>query len=612
MRVVSLAVRLCLFALLCGACQPKTEPKIERTMTEWTVTNHDPAAAGTALVWNGTLGLRISRLGLAPVLKKSEYDMHSRLRYEQSGEERIIGLRSGQPTSLRVNGALVRPADVVDYSQTMDYKSGRLVTQFTVSGTKIKTIWVAVEKGIFGQVVVAGSAEVELGDGSNWKKIKTGYGWKVGMNPATNGVAVENAADLPTESVETESVGITIDGPVEDQLFVRSALFNLRQSLLGGGGPVSPMMASSGIYFGHQFWDADVWVMPALALLHPDSAREIVQHRLERLDQARKNVPLALDDPNIPWGDQSFAGKAAMFPWESSVSGRETVPGSSKYQHHISGTVAWSAALAADLGLVPSAKVDELGTAVANFWLLRAKKRPDGLLGIEKVMSPDEYHIGDNDLYTNMVAQWVVDRYLPNAGAKFYLPRDAKGFLTYDGDRGKGYKQTAALLSLFPLQNPRAEAEAESMFNRYYDKTAKAGPAMSDSVHALLAARLGKLDLAYTLWQASWKDFTKDPLMLFSEKRRQSRTYFTTGAAGCINAVLYGFAGIRLDEHEPKNAMWSKQLLGNRWISIQPHLPKQWKQIVIKGLNLPNRESGEREIYDVTLTPTRVDVVRRP
>ena len=76
--------------------------------------------------------------------------------------------------------------------------------------------------------------------------------------------------------------------------------------------------------------------------------------------------------------------------------------------------------------------------------------------------------------------------------------------------------------------------------------------------------------------------------------------------------MLYGFAGIRLDEHDPKTAMWSKQLLGNRWISIQPHLPKQWKQLVIKGLNLQNRESGEREIYDVTLTPTRVDVVRRP
>lgn len=96
--------------------------------------------------------------------------------------------------------------------------------------------------------------------------------------------------------------------------------------------------------------------------------------------------------------------------------------------------------------------------------------------------------------------------------------------------------------------------------------------------------------------------------MLFSEKRRQSRTYFTTGAAGSLNAVLYGFAGIRLDEHEPQNVIWKRKLRGKRWISITPHLPKAWKQITLRGVSLPSATDDVREKFDITLGPNRVSV----
>lgn len=608
MRLATLAIRLTLAAVLVGGCQPKKPPPPTRTMTEWTITNHNPADTGTALIWNGSFGVRISRLGLSATMKPGEFGVYSRLNYEQSGEERIIGMSNPFPTMWWVDGKTIDPSQVSEYEQKMDFQSGKLVTRFQVGGTKLMTTWCAVEDAIFVTVDPgSGTPSVEIASGKISQRIDRATTWKLTLRPDGKQLELGSAPSAPTANFDRQA-DIEIEGPVEDQLFVRSALFHLHQSLLGGSGPVSPMMASSGIYFGHQFWDADVWVLPAMAMLYPDSAREIAAHRIERLAQARRNMQSALSDPNIPWGDPAQASKAAMFPWESSVSGKETVPGSSKYQHHISGTVAWSVALAADLALVPESSAREIGEAVAHFWLARAKMRPDGLLGIERVMSPDEFHTGDNDLYTNMVAQWVLDRYLPGAGAKFYLPRDSQGFLTYDGDRGKGYKQTAALLSLFPLQNALAEAEAETMFNRYYDKTVKAGPAMSDCVHALIAARLGKTDLSYKLWRASWQDFTQDPLMLFSEKRRQSRTYFTTGAAGSLNAVLYGFAGIRLDEHEPQNVIWKRKLRGKRWISITPHLPKAWKQITLRGVSLPSATDDVREKFDITLGPNRVSV----
>ena len=65
-------------------------------------------------------------------------------------------------------------------------------------------------------------------------------------------------------------------------------------------------------------------------------------------------------------------------------------------------------------------------------------------------MSPDENHIGDNDLYTNLLAMWLTNGRKWPATPTYKLPKDAKGFLTYDGDPVKGYKQAAAILACYP------------------------------------------------------------------------------------------------------------------------------------------------------------------
>ena len=98
---------------------------------------------------------------------------------------------------------------------------------------------------------------------------------------------------------------IEIDGPVEDQQAVRSFLFYLRSSIAPGARrAIAPMALSSDVYNGHVFWDADVWVFPALMLTDPDLAREIGAYRLDRVEQAWANqqefirsVPL----PTWPW-----------------------------------------------------------------------------------------------------------------------------------------------------------------------------------------------------------------------------------------------------------------------------------------------------------------------
>jgi hypothetical protein len=119
----------------------------------------------------------------------------------------------------------------------------------------------------------------------------------------------------------------------------------------------------------------------------------------------------------------------------------------------------------------------------------------------------------------------------------------------------------------------------------------------------LCRTRSGETDKAYSTWQDSWKPFTKQPLMLFSEKRTKPTTYFTTGAAGSLQTVLFGFLGFRLDSVAEQGAAWSKQLRGNNWLSIKPNLPLQWKSVKLKNFTV----LGHRYTLTATHRPNGQD-----
>jgi trehalose/maltose hydrolase-like predicted phosphorylase len=306
---------------------------------------------------------------------------------------------------------------------------------------------------------------------------------------------------------------------------------------------------------------------------------------------------------------------AAMYPWESSVSGRETVvgrwidphAGPSRHEIHITGSVLWGLEQATALGLADPKGVAGVGRRAAAFYLQRARRRADGRYEIPWVMSPDENHIGGNDLYTNILAKRVIDKYAREQfprGIPLVLPHDSKSFLTYDGDRHQAYKQAAAILAIYPLQYPPAEREASVMMKRYASRVKDTGPAMSRSIDALIWARMGKVDEAYVAWHQSWENFVKPPLMLFAEKRQVPVTYFTTGAAGSLQTVLFGFLGFRIDSQKDPAAGWSKKLIGEHWLSIKPNLPKAWKSVKFRNFWLLGRR------YTLFATHTGVTVTQ--
>jgi trehalose/maltose hydrolase-like predicted phosphorylase len=107
---------------------------------------------------------------------------------------------------------------------------------------------------------------------------------------------------------------LTIEGDPDAELAVRFALFHLLGSATGEGESAVGARGLTGpVYAGHVFWDADVFVLPVLAAVHPAAARAMLEYRIRRLGPARSWPP--------PGG-----GPGARFAWESAADGTEVAP----------------------------------------------------------------------------------------------------------------------------------------------------------------------------------------------------------------------------------------------------------------------------------------------
>lgn len=382
---------------------------------------------------------------------------------------------------------------------------------------------------------------------------------------------------------------IVIDGPKKDQQALHSCMFYLLQSVREGSQwSIPPMGLSDNAFAGHVFWDADLWMFPALILQHPKLARAIVDYRYNTLQGAVANAKL-----------ERYPG--AQYAWESGYTGKEDTPPHLVYRHerHINGDVAlaqWQYYLATgDLNWLKSRGLPVI-EATADYWVGRATFVEDkNRYEIHQVVPPDENaERVDNSAYTNCIARLNLDiatRAAHLAGrspnprwaevsAKMYIPIDMveKRLIAHDDYRGFEAKQADTELVIYPLQcRIGGEAYADiykGTFGFYAPKVMKNGPAMSSSAHAVIAARLGDSKQAYADFVNSYKPFLRGPFNYFNEKR--SRTYenmcFLTGAAGPIQAALFGLAGVRMDyfsDGEPNYA---------------PCLPSQWNAVRITGV----------------------------
>jgi trehalose/maltose hydrolase-like predicted phosphorylase len=370
---------------------------------------------------------------------------------------------------------------------------------------------------------------------------------------------------------------IQIAGDAQAQQDVHSMLYHLYSfSRAGTDYSPSPMGLSGLGYNGHVFWDSDLWMFPALLVLHPDIAKSLVEYRFRRLDLARRNA-------------FAHGYQGAMFPWESADSGVEETPVwalSGPFEHHISacvGLAAWQYYCVTQDKDWLREKGWPILSATADFWASRVERNGSGHYDIKNVVASDEWAENvDNDAFTNAAAQanlraatdaakllglraspdWaLVAQNIP----LLKMPNGVtQEHATYHGE---GIKQGDVNLLAYPLNTITDPAQIRKDLTYYETRVPNEGtPAMTQAIFALLYARLGDGAKAQHFFQDAYLPNLLPPFRVIAETKGGINPYFATGAGGVLQAVLMGFGGLEI---MPTGITQRKTTLPAGWQSVK-------------------------------------------
>jgi protein-glucosylgalactosylhydroxylysine glucosidase len=379
---------------------------------------------------------------------------------------------------------------------------------------------------------------------------------------------------------------IVIDGDAQAQQDVHSMMYHL-YSFVREGTAYSPSpMGLSGLgYNGHVFWDAELWMYPALLVLHPELAKSMIEYRYQRLEAAKRNA---------------FANgfKGAMYPWESAESGVEETPVwalSGPFEHHITADVAIAAwnyyAVTQDKQWLRE-KGFPILSSTADFWTSRVERNGPGHYDIKNVVAADEWAENvDNNAFTNAAAKAnlqfatqaaTILGITPNADWMNVannipiLKLDNGVTQEHSSYHGEGIKQADVNLLAYPLKEITDTKQIQKDLEYYEARVPNEGtPAMTQAVFTLLYARLGNTDKSYHWFKESYEPNLNPPFRVIAETKGGTNPYFATGAGGILQSVLMGFGGLEIT---PKGITQIKSVL-----------PVQWKSLTLTGIGLQKK-----------------------
>jgi len=423
---------------------------------------------------------------------------------------------------------------------------------------------------------------------------------------------------------------VVIEGDPEAELAARFAVFQLLSAAANSGeSAVGARGLTGGAYAGHVFWDADVFVLPALAAIHPAAARSMLEYRIRRLPAARNAA-------------RALGRRGARFPWESAADGsdvtprhvrgphRELIPiATGVHEEHIVADVAWAAARysawTGDTGLLAGTGRDLL-VETARYWASRITQDTDGKGHLYGVMGPDEYHqVVDDNAYTNVMARWNLRRgadLLDESGGtkeantwrslakeledgwdpQRSLYEQFAGYFTLESllmsdvapppaavDLLLGSERVAAsqlikqadVLMLHHLVPEEVEAGSLVSCLAYYEPRTAHGSSLSPAIYASLLARAKEPERAIVLFR------------LAARLDVDNLTGTTAGGlhlatmGGLWQSLAYGFLGLQAEPHT---------------LAIDPCLPAAWSALGLR-LRFRGHPIGIRAEHDrVTIT----------
>lgn len=383
---------------------------------------------------------------------------------------------------------------------------------------------------------------------------------------------------------------IIIDGDLDAQRAVRFALYNLYSYVREGSGlSMSPMGLSDAGYNGHVFWDSEIWMYPPMLYLNGGLAKSMIDYRTDRLKGACTKAA-------------SYGYKGAMFPWESDDAGEEACPTwalTGPFEHHITADIAigaWNYYRVTGDKTWLIEKGFPLIKEVADFWVSRAERNPNGTYSIRNVVCADEYAEGvDDNAFTNgaviraleaaVKAAKVVGRPADPAwssiASKLIIPKFDNGITrehaTYDG---RTIKQADANLLGYPLALITDPAQQKRDMDYYVARIDTVnGPAMSYSIFCVQHARLGDAENARKMFERSYRPNSRPPFGVIAETATSNNPYFATGAGGMLQAVISGFCGLEITD--------------KGIVQLPSVLPSHWRSVTVTGVG-PDRRTYTR------------------
>ncbi len=380
---------------------------------------------------------------------------------------------------------------------------------------------------------------------------------------------------------------IRIEGDEQAQQDVHSMMYHL-YSFAREGTALSPSpMGLSGLgYNGHVFWDTELWMYPAILVLHPEMAKSLVEYRFQRLEAARRNA-------------FNHGYKGAMFPWESAATGVEETPVwalSGPFEHHITacvGIAAWNYYCVTQDKTWLREKGWPLLKETADFWASRVERNGPGKYEIKNVVAADEWAENvDNNAWTNAAAKAVL-QYATEAAKILNVEADADWMkvavnipiLKMDNGvtqehaayHGEGIKQADVNLLAYPLKEITDAKQVRKDLEYYESRVPNEGtPAMTQAIFTLLYARLGDGEKAAHFFKDAYQPNLNPPFRVIAETKGGTNPYFATGAGGILQSLLMGFGGLDIT---PKGI-----------VQIPSKLPAAWKSLTITGIG-PERKT---------------------
>lgn len=361
-------------------------------------------------------------------------------------------------------------------------------------------------------------------------------------------------------------------------------------------------------YFGHFFWDTEIYMLPFFLYTQPELAKKLEEFRVRTLRGAMTNA-------------SEYGYPGARYPWESGVTGLEQCPNWQYADHEVHVTADVTFGLwhyyenTGDIRFLKAAA--PVFTETARYWMKRMYRDRDGGVHINGVMGPDEYVcICDDNAYTNyMVALSlkntgrileILEQVYPEIGMelnvdssfirevketaeKIIICRNKEGiilqcrhfeeleepdfasvwkdpgkpfgrFISQERNyRTKALKQ-ADVLMLFYLFEKGLQGDSLKKNYEYYLPYTTHDSSLSSIIHAILCCKTKDLDEAYRFFGSAVRIDTDEEL------KGAAEGIHIANCGGIWQAVIFGFAGLR----------WAYECDGPRF---SPALPKHWEKI---------------------------------